>query len=640
MAKQTQKFNAEIKQLLDIVIHSLYSQKEIFLRELISNSSDAIDKLRFQSLTHADLLPENWQPTIRLESNKEAKTLSIIDNGIGMTQSEVTEFIGTIAKSGAKAFGQLTKEMKEKPELIGQFGVGFYSAFMVADRVQLHTQKAGASEGTIWESTGDGTYSIDEAPRSEGTGTTITLHLKDLKEEGADLTEQMAGASAGSEREDQYTDHWTLKRLVKKYSDFIAYPIKLKTEKEDETLNSQKALWLKPATEVTAEEHKEFYQHLSHDFQEPLKTIHYKAEGSMEFNALLYIPTKKPWNYLSRDNNEYGLSLYVKRVFIMADCKELLPPYLRFVKGLVDSSDLSLNVSRELLQQDRQVTLIRKNVVAKILGGLKDLFTKDRTQFENFWSEFGPTLKEGLPSDSANKDRLQDILLFHSTHSDKMTSLDEYVARMKPEQKDIYYITGDNLFQVSNSPYLEKLKEKNLEVLLMVDPIDEWVVNALAEFKGKTLLSITKEGLDLDSFEEKKSKEDEKKKVSEELAPVLELMKKHLQEQVKDVVISDRLTSTPVCLVSATDEMSLQMQKILSQMGQKSGQHSKRIMEINPQHPLFKKMLSVPAAQQEQWSEILYSQALLNEGSALPDPVRFSKQIAELMVHVDFGALI
>ncbi len=619
MAKQTQAFNAEIKQLLDIVIHSLYSQKEIFIRELVSNASDAIDKLRFQSLTNAGLLPENWQPTIRLVPNKEGRTLTIIDNGIGMTHAEVTEFIGTIARSGAKAFKQLTQEMKEKPELIGQFGVGFYSAFMVADRVQLHTQKAGTSDGTVWESTGDGTYSIDEAPRADGTGTTITLHLKEVKED---------------EETQDFTDPWVLKALIKKYSDFIAYPIKLKTEKEDETLNSQKALWLKPASEVTAEEHKEFYQHLSHDFQEPLKTIHYKAEGSMEFTALLYIPTKKPWNYLSRDT-EYGLSLYVKRVFIMADCKELLPPYLRFVKGLVDSNDLSLNVSRELLQQDRQVTLIRKNVVNKILAGLKDLFTKDRTQYENFWSEFGTTVKEGIPSDPSNKERLQDILLFHSTQSDKMTSLDEYVSRMKADQKDIYFISGDSLSQVSGSPYLEKLKEKNLEVLLMVDPIDEWVVNGLTEFKGKTLQSITKEGLDLDSIEEKKAKEEDKKKASEEFAPILDLMKKHLHEQVKDVVISDRLTSTPVCLVSSSDEMSSQMQKILAQMGQKAGP-TKRILEINPKHAVFKKMLSAPAPQQEQWAEILYAQALLNEGSSLPDPVKFSKQVAQLMVNVDF----
>jgi molecular chaperone HtpG len=616
MAKQTQSFNAEIKQLLDIVIHSLYSHKEIFIRELVSNASDAIDKLRFQSLTQSNLLPENWQPTIRLEPNTKEQTLTILDNGIGMSFNEVTEFIGTIARSGAKAFTQLNQEMKEKPELIGQFGVGFYSAFMVADKVQLHTQKAGTNEGTLWESTGDGTYTIDSVPRPGGTGTTIILHLKKFKEE---------------EEVQDFTDNWVLKSLVKKYSDFIAYPIKLKTEKEDETLNSQKALWLKPASEVTAEEHKEFYQHLSHDFQDPMKTIHYKAEGTMEFTSLLYLPTKKPWNYLSRDN-EYGLSLYIKRVFIMSDCKDLLPPYLRFVKGLVDSSDLSLNVSRELLQQNRQVSQIKKNVTNKILATLKELLAKDRSEYENFWSEFGPTLKEGLPGDAGNKERLQDLFLFHTTHSDKMTTLEEYVARMKSDQKSIFFITGDSLAQVSSSPYLEKLKEKGLEVLLMVDPIDEWVVNSLTEYKEKTLQSITKEGLDIDSADEKKAKEEEKKKVTEELAPLIELMKNHLKDQVKDVVISDRLTSTPVCLVSASNEMSSHMQKILSQMGQSTNLNSKRILEINPQHAVFKKMLTANPTQQQQWSEILYSQALLNEGSTLPDPVKFSKQVAELMV--------
>lgn len=619
MAKQTQAFNAEIKQLLDIVIHSLYSQKEIFLRELISNASDAIDKLKFQSLTNADLLPKEWEPSIQLEANKDLKTLSIIDNGIGMTRSEVTEFIGTIARSGAKAFTQMSKEMKDRPELIGQFGVGFYSAFMVADRVQLHTQKAGTLEGTLWESTGDGTYSIDDIPRAGGVGTTITLHLKSF---------------AAEEEVQDFSDEWVLKSLVKKYSDFIAYTIRLKNEKENQTLNSQKALWLKPASEVTSEEHKEFYQHLSHDFQEPLKTIHYKAEGSMEFHSLLYVPAKRPWNYQSREN-EFGLSLYVKRVFIMADCKELLPSYLRFVKGLVDSSDLSLNVSRELLQQDRQVSLIKKNVTTKVLAALKDLIQKDRTHYENFFSEFGATLKEGIPTDASNKERLQDLFLFHTTHSDKMTTLEEYTSRMKESQKEIYFITGDSLSQVSSSPYLEKLKEKNLEVLLMVDPIDEWVVNGLTEYKGKNLQSITKEGLDLDTDEEKAAKEVEKKQANEEFSAILQVMKEHLKEQVKDVVISDRLTATAVCLVNSEGDVSSHMQKILQQMGQNLGRSEKRIMEINPKHPLFKKMLTSNLQTQQQWAEILFAQALLNEGSSLPDPVKFSQQVAQLMVQAN-----
>lgn len=616
MAKNTQAFNTEIKQLLDIVIHSLYSHKEIFLRELISNASDAIDKLKFASLTEASLLPSNWEPQIRLEADAQAHTLKIIDNGIGMTLDEVHKFIGTIAHSGAKAFMQMNEELKNRPELIGQFGVGFYSAFMVADKVTLHTQKAGSSEGVLWESTGDGTYSTDLIPRAQGTGTTITLHLKAFDKE---------------EEVQNFTDVWTLKSLVKKYSDFVAHPIKMQGEKEDETLNSQKALWLKNPLEVSSEEHKEFYQHISHDFNEPLKTIHYKAEGTMEFNTLVYIPNKKPWNFNMRDM-EYGLSLYIKRVFIMADCKDLLPPYLRFVKGLVDSSDLSLNVSREILQQDRQVTQIRKNVTNKILGTLKEMLQKERPAYENFWSEFGTTLKEGIPNDLANKDKLQDLLMFHSTHSDKMTTLAEYVERMKENQKDIYFMTGDSLAQISSSPYLEKLKEKNYEVLLLIDPVDEWVVSALPQYKEKPLQSITQEGLNLDSEEEAKQKEQEIKKASEKLLPVMEKIKEALKDNVKDVVISKRLTSTPVCLVSGQHDPSAHMQKLMSQMGQEYQNPVKRIMEINPQHPVFERMLAASPQQQSMWAEMLYSQALLNEGSTLPDPVKFSKQVADLMV--------
>ncbi len=616
MAKQVQSFNAEIKQLLDIVVHSLYSHKEIFMRELVSNASDAIDKLKFQSLTHPSLLPDGWDPSIRLEPNTETRTLKIVDNGIGMSIEEVQEFIGTIARSGTKAFAQLSKEMKSKPELIGQFGVGFYSAFMVADKVTLHTQKAGTAEGTLWESTGDGTYSIDSIPRPEGTGTTLTLHLKEFQSE---------------DEVQDFTDVWVLKSLVKKYSDFVAHPIKLKTEKEDETLNSQKALWLKAPSEVTKEEHKEFYQHLTHDWNEPAKTVHYKAEGTMEFNALLYIPGKKPFNYGMKDM-EFGLSLYIKRVFIMSDCKDLLPPYLRFVKGLVDSSDLSLNVSREILQQDRQVAQIRKNVVNKSLSTLKDMLTKERTAYETFWNEFGATLKEGLPSDPPNKEKLQDLVLFHTTSSDKMTTLDEYVSRMKPDQTAIYYITGDNLPQVTNSPYLERLKEKGLEVLCLVDAVDEWVVDSLSTFKDKKLQSIMKEGLELDTAEEKVKKEEERKAHTETLKPVIETMKKTLDNTVKDVVISERLTSTPVCLVSSATDPSAHMQRMMEQIGGDYKQQTKRIMEINPTHPVFEKMMKASPEQQTQWSEILYAQALLTEGSSLPDPVKFSQQIAQLMV--------
>lgn len=616
MAKQTQTFNAEIKQLLDLMIHSLYSHKEIFLRELVSNASDAIDKLKFNALTQDNLMTPGTELMIRLEPNKEAHTLKIQDNGIGMSPEEVVEYIGTIARSGTKRFAQISQEMKERPELIGQFGVGFYSSFMVADKVTLHTQKAGTHVGTLWESKGDGTYTIDEIPRAEGHGTTITLHLKKFAEE---------------DEVQDFTDAFTLKALVKKYSDFIAYPIKMKGEKEDETLNSQKALWLKSPSEITKEEYKEFYHHLSHDWNDPIKTIHYRAEGTMEFNALLYIPTQKPWNFNMRDT-EYGLSLYVKRVFIMSDCKDLIPQYLRFVKGLVDSSDLSLNVSREILQQDRQVTQIRKNVVNKVLGSLKDMISKERGLYEMFWKEFGSVLKEGFPSDAANKEKLQEVTLFKSTAGDAWTTLEEYVGRMKAGQKDIYFMTGDDLAKMQESPYLEKLKEKNYEVLLLADPVDEWVVDVLRDYKNTKLQSVTKEDLNLDTEEEKKTKEEEKKGFLERFKPLMESMKETLKDQVKDVNISDRLTETPAVLVAGSHDPSAHMQKILSQMGQDQGMNAKRILEINPKHPVIEKMLGLAGDQQKLWTEVLYSQALLNEGSNIPDPKRFSKQLAELML--------
>ena len=632
MAKQTQSFNAEIKQLLDLMIHSLYSHKEIFLRELISNSSDAIDKLKFEALTKPELVNESHPFEIRLEADASSKTLKLIDSGIGMSKDEVVDYIGTIARSGTKKFAQMNEELKKSPELIGQFGVGFYSAFMVADKVTLHTQKAGTSMGTVWESTGDGTYSIDEVPRPNGTGTTITLHLKSFEAE---------------EEVQDFTDTYVLKSLVKKYSDFISYPILMKTQKdtstegeetaekiiefEDETLNSQKALWLKSSSEVTEDEYKEFYKHLTHDWNDPIKHTHFKAEGTLEFNALLYLPSKKPWNYNTKEGN-YGLSLYVKRVFIMADCKDLVPSYLRFVKGMVDSSDLSLNVSRELLQHDRQVIQIQKNITNKVLSLLKDVLTKDRTTYENFWTEFGSTLKEGVPNDHGNKEKIQDLLLFHSSASDKMTTLAEYVGRMKEAQKNIFFMTGDSLSQITNSPYLEKLKEKSYEVLLLVDPVDEWVTESLRDYKGTQLQSITKSGLELDSPEEKSKKEEDKKLAEEKYKPLIENLKKCLENEVKDIVISERLTETPVCLVAGQQDLSAHMQKILSQVGGAPQGMSKRILEINPHHPLFERMLTLSSDEQAKWAEILYSQALLTEGSHLTDPAKFSRQIADLMM--------
>lgn len=634
MAKTTQAFNAEIKQLLDIVIHSLYSQKEIFLRELISNASDAIDKLKFQSLTQPELIPAGLTEfEVRLVPNKDQKTLQIIDNGIGMSPDEVKQFIGTIAKSGTKSFTHLNKDLAARPELIGQFGVGFYSAFMVAGKVTLHTQKAGTSEGTIWESSGDGQYTIDSQVRPEGHGTTITLHLKDL--------EDIKHEDGSVESAQNFADEWTLRSLVKKYSDFISWPIKMKVERkkndetffEDDILNSQKALWLKSSSEVTKEEYEEFYQHISKDWNPPAKYVHYRAEGMTEFTSLLYFPKDKPWNYHMKEH-EFGLSLYIKRVFIMDHSKDLLPGYLRFIKGLVDSSDLSLNVSRELLQQDKLVAQIRRNIVTKVLSTMKDWLLKERESYEAFWTNFGSTVKEGIPTDSSNKDRIQDILLFKSTASDKWTSLDEYVSRMPTTQKDVYYLTGERLEQIQNSPYLEKLKQKGFEVLLLTEAIDEWVTQGLTEFKGKKLISIAQEGLDLDSEDEKKQKEELKKAQMERFKGLIDKVKLSLSEQVKDVVISDRLTETPVCLVSSQNEMSANMQKILSKMEGQASTVSKRILELNLSHPLFEQMLSLSDERISTWSEILFNQALLAEGSSLPNPSRYTKLISDLLVGV------
>ena len=643
--KETKQFNAEIQQLLNIVVHSLYSQKEIFIRELISNASDALDKLKFQAITDPTLIPAGHEFAIRLNPNPAEHTLQILDSGIGMSKAEVTDFIGTIAKSGTKAFSQLNqnKDLKNHPDLIGQFGVGFYSAFMVADRVILHTQKAGTTEGTVWESTGDGSYSIDTVPRPEGTGTTITLVLKKQDTTTADKESETV--------HQDFADPYELKSLVKKYSDFVSWPIRMKIETkdtvtnedgtskeetkiEDQTLNSQKALWLKSSHEITADEYKEFYKHISHDYTDPARWIHYKAEGSTEFTSLVYIPAKRPWNYFMKDF-EIGLSLYIKRVFIMDHSKDLLPPYLRFVKGLVDSSDLSLNVSRELLQQDRMVAQIKKNVVGKILNSLKDWLGKERSDYEKFWNEFGTTLKEGIATDSGQLDKLQELLLFRGTFGESLTTLAEYVGRMKPTQKDIYYIAGDRLEAVQNSAYLEKLKEKGFEVLFLTDAVDEWVTQSLTKYQDKNLVSIVKEGLDLDSADEKKEKEVVKKAQQERFAGLLEKIKNNLTTEVKDVILSDRLTSTPVCLVSGQYDMTANMKKILAQMGDGDNMgmlgSQKPILEINPGHKVFESMLTASDAQVATWSEILYNQALLNEGNSLPNPARFSQLIADLM---------
>ncbi len=637
MARETRAFQAEVKEILDLMVHSLYSHREIFLRELISNASDALDKLRFEELSHPEWKSSDEEKHIRLVVDKDSKTLTIIDNGIGMTQEEVLKNIGTIAHSGTKEFLKRQKEIKDRPELIGQFGVGFYSSFMVADRVTVETCKAGSDEGTYWESTGDGTYVIESKPRAEGTGTKITLHLK---------------AFADDDSVEDFSDQWVLKKIVKKYSDFIAWPIKMKatreepemdsegkevegktkTVEEDEILNSRKAIWLRSPSEVKDEEYQEFYKHVSHDWGDPFDRIHYRAEGSQEFTSLMFIPGAVPFDYNYRDS-KWGLSLYVNRVFIMDHCEDLVPAYLRFLRGVIDSSDLSLNVSREILQKDRQVQAIKKAVVGKILKHLQSMFDGERDKYETFWKNFGSTLKEGITSDQGNKEKLEELSLFFSSHSDKFTSLNEYVSRMKKDQKEIFFITGDSLKTLQNSPYLERLKEKGFEVLYCTDPVDEWVMQAIFKYKDKQLRSITKEGLDLDSEDEKKKHEEEAKAKEQEFKTLIETIQGAVAENVREVKISTRLVDSPVCLVSGAYDPSARMARMMESMGQ-AMPTQKRIMEINPNHPVFGRMKNLPETQQKEWAEILYNQALLTEGSPIEDPMRFSRQIANLMTHM------
>lgn len=640
MSKETMSFQAEVKEILNLMVHSLYSQKEIFLRELISNASDALDKLRFESITHKEWALSDEERAIRLLPDPSARTLKIEDNGIGMSYDEVVKNIGTIAHSGTREFLRAKKELKDRPELIGQFGVGFYSSFMVADRVTLHTQKAGESDGTLWESAGDGEYTIARVPRPGGHGTTITLHLRDSSKSDASKAE----TEAHDEAPQDFTTEWALRSIVKKYSDFIAYPIKLqvaraeknesgeeKTVIRDEVVNSQKALWLKNPSEVKPEEYKEFYHHVAHDWNEPLRTIHFKAEGTQEFAALMFIPKEVPWDYNQRDL-KFGLSLYIKRVFIMADCEDLLPRYLRFVKGLVDSSDLPLNVSREILQKDVQVQRIQKAVVSKVLSFLRDMLNKEREDYESLWGKFGASLKEGLVMDFANKEKIADLVLAKSTAGDNWTTFGEYIERMKPEQKSIYFLSGDSMDLLKNSPYLERLKDKGYEVLFLTDAVDEWVPRELKEFKGKKLISITSDELDIDTDEEKKTKEEEKKQADEKFGDLKKLIETTLHEQITEVRYSDRLVDSPVCLVSMGHDPSARMERLMESMG-RTGPKAKRILEINPKHPVFAKMQALSDSQKSDWIEILFNQALLNEGSPIHDPVKFSRQIASLMVH-------
>jgi len=602
---ETLEFQAEARQLLQLMVHSIYSNKDIFLRELISNASDALDKLRLAVLQDG-VEADTSDLHIEIEADPEARTLTVRDNGIGMTRDEVVDLIGTIAKSGTAELLAKIKEAKESPELIGQFGVGFYSTFMVADKVSLTTRKAATEgHGTRWESGGEGTYTIDDAPDAP-VGTTVTVHLRPKDEDDALF---------------DYADAGKIRQIVKRYSDFISFPIKM----GDETLNSMKALWARPRSEVTDEEYHQFYRHISHDWTDPLEVVNMRAEGTFEYEALLFIPARAPHDLFQRDARR-GLQLYVKRVFIMDDSKELIPDYLRFVKGVVDAADLSLNISREILQQDRHIQMIRRRLVKKVLSTIKDLRANQPEKYATFWREFGKALKEGLLNDPDNQKAILDVSTFASTAGTEPTGLAEYVERMKEGQEEIYYLTGESRSQVENSPHMEAFRAQGYEVLILTDPVDEIWVEAVPDFDGKKLQSIARGSVDL-------PKSDDEPEPEGDFAPLLTFLKEKLDEQVKDVRLSHRLTTSPACLVSDADDITPALEKMYRAMGQE-GPRVKRILELNPNHPLVAGLRAAHEQRADdaalpETAELLYGTALLAEGGDLEDPARFAKLLAD-----------
>ena len=626
------EFQAEARQLLDLMVHSVYSDKDAFLRELISNASDALDKLRIEAFRNKDLDVDTSDLHIDIDVDTEARTLTVRDNGIGMTRAEVVDLIGTLAKSGTAELRQQLKDAKNtavSEELIGQFGIGFYSTFMVADKVELLTHKAGDSEAIKWESSGDGTYTIatvENAPQ----GTSVTVHLKPVDAEDA---------------LHDYTSEWKLRTLVKKYSDFIAWPIRMEVEKrsevdgeetatlEVETLNSGKALWARPKDEVSDEEYKEFYKHVAHAWDEPLEVISMKAEGTFEYQALLFIPSRAPLDLYEPDA-AIGVHLYVKRVFIMGDCDQLMPRYLRFVKGVVDAQDLSLNVSREILQQDRQINAIRRRLTKKVLATIKELQSERPDDYRTFWGEFGKVLKEGLMRDFDNQETLLEVCSFASTHSeDQLTTLAEYVSRMKEGQRQIFYATGESPQQILNTPHLEAFKAKGYEVLLLSDTVDEIWLGSVTQFDEKPLQSIAMGDVDLDTEEEKSAHEAERKEQEENFADLLTWLTETLSEQVKEVRLSTRLTDSPACLITDAFGITPSLARIYRATGQ-DVPVGKRTLEINPTHPLITGLQQAHKDRGDdptngETAELLYGAALLAEGNAPEDPARF----AELLTH-------
>ncbi len=626
---QTLNFQAEVKQLLHLMIHSLYSNREIFLRELVSNASDACDKLRFEALENSGLFEDDAELKIRVAFDKAARTLTISDNGIGMSRDEVVTNLGTIAKSGTKEFfGKLTGDQKKDAHLIGQFGVGFYSAFIVADKVTVRTRRAGltAVDGVQWECsmTGDtaGEYTVEPIEKA-GRGTEITLHLR--------------------EDQDDLLSSWKLKSIIQKYSDHILQPIVMKKEQwdeekkeqvvtdEDETVNKANALWARAKSDITDEEYTEFYKHVGHDYEEPLAWTHSKVEGRHEYTQLLYVPGHAPFDMWDRQAR-HGVKLYVRRVFIMDDAEKLMPLYLRFVRGVVDSNDLPLNVSREILQESKDIDTLRAGCTKKVLGLLEDLAENQKEKYTTFWKEFGKVLKEGVGEDHANKDKIAGLLRFASTHADtaeETVSLADYIGRMKEGQDKIYFVTADSFNAAKNSPHLEIFRKKGIEVLLLSDRVDEWVVGNLTEFDGKQLASVAKGGLDLGKLEDEAEKAAVEKETGE-LKDLLDKMKATLGDKVKEVRVTHRLTDSPACLVADEHDMGMNLARLMKAAGQ-SMPISKPILEINPAHPVVLR-LKYEDKQFDDWAAVLFDQALLAEGGTLDDPASFVKRINQLML--------
>jgi molecular chaperone HtpG len=615
--KETLDFQTEVRQLLKLMIHSLYSNKEIFLRELISNASDACDKLRFEALSDDGLYEGDAELRIRVSFDKDQRTVTVSDNGIGMSRTEVMENLGTIAKSGTRQFLEsLSTEQVKDAKLIGQFGVGFYSGFVVADRITVFTRRAGlgAEHGVRWESDGEGSYAVETAEKAE-RGTEVILHLR--------------------EGEDEFLDGFRLRNIIHKYSDHIALPIIMKQDDkdEDETINRASALWARPKKEIAEQEYHEFYKHVAHDFEDPLAYIHNQVEGRQSYTTLFYVPQRAPFDLWDRQQR-HGIKLYVRRVFIIDASEQLLPNYLRFVRGVVDSDDLPLNVSREILQHNRTVEAIRSASIKKILGLLEDLAKNDQEKYGKFWREFGRVLKEGPAEDFANRERIAKLLRFASTHSDseeQNVSLDEYIARMKEGQDKIYYITGETFAAAKHSPHLEVFRKQGIEVLLLSDRIDEWLVGNLPEVDGKALQSVAKGALDLGKLEDKDSVE-EIKKAEEQYQGLLERMKQVLGDKVKEVRISHRLTQSPACLVVEEHDMGTSLRNLLKAAGHDIPKVVP-IIEINPAHSLVARLNDEPDAQRfEDWVTILFDQALLAEGGQLEDPAGFVRRLNELLL--------